>query len=53
MIQRTIEHVLSGSLSLHGTGYHNGFTIPAGVTCIQITEDPFNRIVFLGTVSAC
>ena len=31
-----------------GLGYHNGFTIPAGSTTIQITEVPFNSIVYLG-----
>ncbi len=35
-------------LQLPGIGYHNGFTIPAGATCIQITQVSFNSIVFLG-----
>ena len=34
--------------SLLGAGYHDGFTIPAGATSILITEEPVNRIVFLG-----
>ena len=31
-----------------GAGYHDGFTIPAGATNIQITEEPYNSNVYLG-----
>lgn len=37
--------------TLHHYGYHDGLTIPAGATNIQITQDPVNPSVYLAVTA--